>query len=249
MSKYGKTFSVESRGWVYEYHVRSFLLLWIFEILHLKRFLENENKPSITSHRWKSKFLYMAHKLLLRLASADALSMCGPSPQAPELQVYQTTSKSPQDQGLTLWCQCSGMASAYINSTKLLSLWTYKGDNTQLRCPLHWKYPPTLEILPGFPRCLEQTPTATLQVAMVYLPPPLTYLSRSSSKVGPGLTHLSTPCLALCCDTASTEESLKLPQRKGNRQKLVQAQMYSVLFLSYSCTTPIHCTYADSKFN
>lgn len=118
------------------------------------------------------------------------------------------------------WCPCS-MSSRYLTTrgslmgprshTLVPMLWhasAYRNSTISSSANL-WRYQHSsdvspLEVLPNpgdptrIPQHLEQTSTATLHAAMVYLPPSLSCLSKSFSRVELGLTHLSTPCLALC---------------------------------------------------
>lgn len=180
-------------------NIMYYILLCMFKFFHLKRFLKiNINLQLLptdvnpNSYTWHTSLFF---------------HWC----PVPCLDPH-TGSTAP---GITPWCQCSGMAS-YRNSTQFFSLTTYKGVNTQLRCPLHWKSSLTLEILPGFPQHPEETPTAILRVAMVYSPPSFSCLSKSSS--GQGWPHPSVHSrLALCWDKASTEESFKFLRTSEKR--------------------------------
>lgn len=118
---------------------------------------------------------------------------------------------------------------------QFLSLPSYERINPELRSPF-WEASLTLEILPGSPRHLQQTPTAALCNGLVATIPLL--LEQDSTRAGLGLTHLS-------WDTASTEESLMWPQRKDCQQTLVQARGHSVLLsLSFPYLSPRHYGYA-----
>lgn len=116
------------------------------------------------------------------LASADALppvwalpAGCSPPGIPHHLQISEGAK-------VRTWCPCTGMASAYMNSTQFLLCQPVKLSTLSSGIPSTGS-PPDPGESTRIPRHVQHTP----RVPRVHLPSPFSHMSRSSSRAGLGL--------------------------------------------------------------